>query len=57
MVRLTLIDLNPAQLKHYPFMITLDKCNGSCNVLSPKTCVPKEAKDLNVKVLYNNKQK
>ena len=57
MVSLILIDLNPVQLKHYPFMITLDKCNRSCNVLSPKTCVPKEAKDLNVKVLYNNKQK
>ena len=31
-------------------MISLDKCNGSCNVLLPKTCVPKETKDINVKV-------
>ena len=30
-------------------MISLDKCTGSCNVLSPKY-VPKETKDINVKV-------
>ena len=50
MVRPTLIDLNPVELKYYPFMISLDKCNGSCNVLSPKKCVLKETKDVNVKV-------
>ena len=50
MVRPTLIDLNPIELKYYPFMISLDKCNGSCNLLSPKICVPKETKGINVKV-------
>ena len=50
MVRPTLIDLNPVELKYYPFMISLDKCNGSCIVLSPKICVPKKTKDINVKV-------
>ena len=30
-------------------MISLNKCTGSCNVLSPKICVPKETKDVNVK--------
>ena len=30
-----------AELKCYPFMISLDKCTGSCNVLSPKIVVPK----------------
>ena len=30
-------------------MISLNKCTGSCNVLSPKIYVPKEAKDINVK--------
>ena len=54
MVRPTLINLrltlNPVELKYYPFMTTLDKCNGSCNVLSPKRCVTKETKDINVKV-------
>ena len=36
MVRPTLTDMNPLQLKYYPFMISLNKCIGSCNVLSPK---------------------
>ena len=39
MVRPTLIDLNPVELKYYPFMISLDKYTGSRNVLSPKLCV------------------
>ena len=36
MIRPTLIDLNPVKLKYYSFMISLDKCTGSCNVWSPK---------------------
>ena len=35
-IRPTLIDLNLVELKYYPFMFSLDKCSGSCNVLSPK---------------------
>ena len=50
MVRHTLIDLNSVELKYYPIMISLDKCTGSCNVLSPKICVPKEIKEIYVKV-------
>ena len=50
MVRPTIIDLNPVKLRYYPFMISLVKCTGSCNVLSPKICVPKEKKGINVKV-------
>ena len=46
----TLIDLNLVELKYYPFMISLDKCSGSCNILSPQMCVPKETKDINIKV-------
>ena len=46
MVRPIVIDLNPVELKYYPFMISLDKCSGSCNVLSPNICVPKETKDM-----------
>ena len=45
-----LIDLNPVELKYYPFMINLDKCTGSCKVCSPKTYIPKETKDIKVKV-------
>ena len=29
----TPIDLNPFDLNYYPFMISLDKCNGSCHVV------------------------
>ena len=46
MVRPTLIDLNPVELKYYPFMISLEKSSWSCNVLSLKICVPKETKRL-----------
>ena len=49
MIRPTLIDLNPVWPKYYPFMINLDKCTGSCNVLSPEICVPKDTKEINVK--------
>ena len=51
MIRRILIDLNPPDLQYYSFMISLDKCTGSCNVLSPEMCVPKKTKDKNVKVL------
>ena len=40
-------------------MISLDKCTGSCNVLCPKICVPKETKDINVKafnMIINKKE-
>ena len=47
-VRPTAIDWNPVEFKHYPFIITFDNCSGSCNFLSPKLCVPKETKDINV---------
>ena len=49
MVRSPLINLNHIELKYYSFMISLDKCTGSCNVSSPKLCVPKERKGINVK--------
>ena len=40
-----LIDMNPVELKYYPFMISLSNCTGSCNVLSPKICLSKETKN------------
>ena len=46
MVRPTHIDLNPVELKYYPFMSSLNKCTGSCSVLSPKICVLKKTKDI-----------
>ena len=39
MARPTLIDLIPFGLRYYPFMISLDKCSRSGNVLSQKICV------------------
>ena len=32
MIRPTFIDVNLYAHNYYPFMIGLDKCNGSCNV-------------------------
>ena len=48
MIRPTLIDLNPVELKYYSFMISLDNFSGSCNALFPKICAPKETKHINV---------
>ena len=31
-VRPTLIDLNPDEVYYYTFIISLDKCGGSCNI-------------------------
>ena len=48
MTRRTLIDLNSNDLNCYPIMISVDKCNGSCNVandLPPKICVLGKRKD------------
>ena len=55
MVRPTLIDLNPVDLKYYLFMITLDKCTGSCNSiddLSMRIFVPSRRKEVNVKIFH-----
>ena len=55
MTRPTLIDLNPIKLNYYPFMISLDKCSGSCNVvdnLSTKICVLSKTKDINFIVFH-----
>ena len=57
MVIPALVDINPAELKYYPFMTSLNKCIGSCNVISPKVFVPKETKYIYIKaftVITNN---
>ena len=43
-VRPTLIDMNLVELKCDPFMISVNKCTGSCNVLSPKNVFQKKQK-------------
>ena len=48
MFRSALTDLNPTDLKYYPFMISLDKYSGNCNSVdevSTKICVPSKIKD------------
>ena len=53
MIRPFLIDLNPFELKYYPFMISLDKCKGSCNCvddLSMRISTRSKTKDIQVKV-------
>ena len=53
MIRPTLIDLNAIELNYFQFMISLDKCKGSCNAvddLSTKISVRSETNDVNVKV-------
>ena len=35
MVRPTLIEMNPVELKYYPFMVSLNKCTVTFNFLSP----------------------
>ena len=54
----TLIDLNSVDLICCLFMVSLEKCNGSFNVvgnlsdnLSTKLCVPSKKKELDVKML------
>ena len=51
MVWPTFYNLNPVELKYYPFMVSLDKCNGSCNMLSQKIRLPKKQKTKMLKYL------
>ena len=44
MARPTIIDLNHVELKYHPFMISLNKCTESPDVLMLKIIVPKETK-------------
>ena len=49
----TVIDLNHAELYCYPFIISIDKCNESCNAVdhvSTKTCVSSKIEDANIKI-------
>ena len=54
MTRPTLKYVNPVKFNYYPFIISLDKYNGSCNNVvngfSAKVCVPSKTKGVNVKV-------
>ena len=55
--RSTLVDLNSYEynqgLGYYTFMVNLDRCNGSCNILddpSDKTCLSNKTENVNLSV-------
>ena len=59
MIRSTLIDISPVELRYYPFIIniiihlSLDKCGESCNAgndLPTKIYDTSKTKDIDVKV-------
>ena len=50
-VRPALIDMNPVELRFYPFMISLNKCTGSCNVCLQKYVFQKKQKTYMLKHL------
>ena len=58
--RFFLIDPNHVDLKHYLFMITLDKCNGSCNTfndISNKICLKRNRRCQCKCFQFDNKKK
>ena len=55
MIRSTFIDVNPVELNHYSFMISIDEYNGSSNTVydvSTKICLLSKTKEVDVK-LFN----
>ena len=51
LTRSTFIDLNPTELHYYPFMVSLDRCNGSCNTIvdpSARICVLNKTENVNL---------
>ena len=53
LVKPTLIDLNLGEIHSYPFLISMDRCDGSCNtVKNPfgRICVPNKMEGVNLKV-------
>ena len=54
MVTPTFIDLNPDELHYYPFIISMNRFNGSWNTVEypfGRMCVSNKMEDMSVKVL------
>ena len=54
MVRQMLINLNPDELHYYPFIISMIRCNESCNTIGDlfdRVCVPNKMEVVKRKVL------
>ena len=52
-VRPTLVDLNLDELHYYPFIISMNGCDGGCNTTEDPIgtiCVPNKMEDMNLKV-------
>ena len=46
-------ELNPNELHHYQFIVSLDRSNGSCDAfddLASRICVPNKTKDVNLNI-------
>ena len=51
--RPTLISIKSNQLTYYPFTVSINNCDGSCNTINDlyaQVCVPNKVKHMNVKV-------
>ena len=52
-VKPRLFDLNLEELHNYPFIFSLNRCNGSCNTpndLSSRICIVDKTEDVNLNV-------
>ena len=53
MVRTMLIDLNADEFRYSPFIIRINRCNGSCNTVEDtfgRIYVPNKIEDVSLKV-------
>ena len=55
MIRSTLTEPNPVEIKYYPSKISLDKCTGISNELSPNICISKKTHKYQG-IQYHNKK-
>ena len=52
------LDLKPDEFYYYPFIVSMNMCNGNCNTVEDpfnKIGVPIKTKDVNLKVLVLSK--
>ena len=60
MARPSLIYLNPDEFYYYLFIISVDRCNGSCNTFEDpfdRMCVPSKIEDVNFQVFNMMKER
>ena len=53
MIRPMRINLNPDELRYCPFIVSMDRCDGICNIVEKafgKASVPNETEDMNLEV-------